>query len=79
MTLAQAVVYMETLLNQQMSDEAEEAIRTALTELKRKPEKDVVEVVCCHDCKHDLTEMCMMLDEGAVPRVNDYCSYGERK
>ena len=45
------------------------------------PAADVVEVVRCKDCKYNAgTKKCLNPDSFfAVPKDDDFCSYGERK
>lgn len=45
------------------------------------PAADVVEVVRCKDCKYNIgTKKCLNPDSFfAVPKDDDFCSYGERK
>ena len=45
------------------------------------PAADVVEVVRCKDCKYNVgTKKCLHPDSFfAVPKDDDFCSYGERK
>ncbi len=45
------------------------------------PVADVVEVVRCKDCKYNVgTKKCLNPDSFfAVPKDDDFCSYGERK
>lgn len=45
------------------------------------PAADVVEVVRCKDCKYNVgTKKCLNPDSFfAVPKDDDFCSYGERK
>ena len=68
------------------------AVMNCIVELDEQPTADVVEVVRCRDCKHnvanwkhdeldgtDYTDIVCdyFMTDGMYP--NDYCSYGERK
>ena len=49
--------------------------------LEKLPAADVVPVVRCKDCKYNVgTKKCLNPDSFfAVPKDDDFCSYGERK
>lgn len=53
----------------------------ALDEIRRAPTVDAEVVVRCKDCKYNVgTKKCLNPDSFfAVPKDNDFCSYGERK
>lgn len=87
MTLTQVIQILGIAEGQQISDEVSEAIRTVLAEMQ-KPEKDVVEVVRCRDCKESEyrsgKRYCYLWDyePGMSPNTvdeDDFCSYGKRK
>ena len=43
------------------------------------PSADVVEVVRCKDCKHNVSGVCRHDFALNFMRDNDFCSYGERR
>ena len=43
------------------------------------PTEDVVEVVRCKDCKYFVFEVCTNDFSLNLPKIDDFCSYGERK
>lgn len=49
--------------------------------IARIPSDDVEQVIHCKDCKYNLgTKKCLNPDSFfAVPKDDDFCSYGERK
>lgn len=55
----------------------------AANEIKELPAVDAVEVVRCKDCKHLRKDgayiYCGRFHGMIVIRINDYCSYGERR
>lgn len=56
-------------------------IETVMEYAEHLPAADVVEVVRCKDCKYNSgTKKCLHPDSFfAVPKDDDFCSYGERK
>ena len=56
-------------------------LEQALAMLNEEPVADVAPVVRCKDCKYNVgTKKCLHPDSFfAVPKDNDFCSYGERK
>ena len=62
-------------------DERKPGLKQALEMFDEAPAADVVEVVRCKDCKYSSgTKKCLNPDSFfAVPKDDDFCSYGERK
>ena len=56
-------------------------IETVMEYAEHLPAADVVEVVRCKDCKYNSgTKKCLHPDSFfAVPKDDDFCSYGERR
>lgn len=56
-------------------------LEDVIWEVDAQPAADVVPVVRCKDCKYNVgTKKCLNPDSFfAVPKDDDFCSYGERK